>query len=466
MADARIPWDEITKELLSRYGGPAPRYTSYPTAPEWKDDFGPDEYSAALAKADKTQKEPLSLYVHIPYCKERCRYCGCATWLADSVAEYDVYLDALEREINTVAASLPKRRLVNQLHLGGGTPTTLNPQRLERLHGILTNRFTLTEGAEVAIEVNPAVTTFEQIDTLAGLGFNRISLGVQDLTPEVQEAVGRPQSVEITKDLFDKARAAGFCSINIDLIYGLPRQNPSTWRKNLETVISIGPDRLAVFGYAHVPWMRPHQKAIREKDLPGTETRFELFQLAHDMLVDAGYVHIGMDHFARPEDELTRALKDRRLWRNFQGYTTTAQAGGLIGFGVTGISDIAGSFAQNRPVLDDYLDETRANRLATYRGMISSDEDRLRQHVITDLMCNLHLDIGEVERRFNIDFWQTFSLEKKRLIELTTDGIVHMDDRTVQVTAKGRIFVRHVGMVFDTYTKSRTKDGPSFSRTV
>ncbi|MCP4603846.1 MAG: oxygen-independent coproporphyrinogen III oxidase [Proteobacteria bacterium] len=465
MTDARIPWDEITEKLLSKYGGPAPRYTSYPTAPEWGEDFGPDAYRSALVKTDENPTAPLSLYVHIPYCKQRCLFCGCASWLMASKTDVNTYLDALEDEVDAVAASVPRRRMVRQLHWGGGTPTILDPPELERLQKILTSRFILTDGAEVAIEVNPSVTTFEQIDTLAGLGFNRISLGVQDFTSEVQVAVGRVQSVELTKDLFDKARNAGFTSINIDLMYGLPKQRLSTWQKNLETVIRIGPDRLAVFGYAHVPWMRPHQKQIREEELPDTEARFELFKLAHDMLVDAGFVYIGMDHFAKPEDELARALEERRLWRNFQGYTIQ-QAGALIGFGVTAISDTAGSFAQNQPVLDAYLEDVRKSRLATYRGVATSYEDQLRRHVITNLMCNLHLDIDDVEKCFDIDFWQTFSSEKIKLRELESDGLVELEDRIVRVTPKGRIFVRHVGMVFDTYTRSRPKGGPSFSKTV
>ncbi|MCP4676588.1 MAG: oxygen-independent coproporphyrinogen III oxidase [Deltaproteobacteria bacterium] len=455
----------MSEYLLKRYGGPAPRYTSYPTAPEWSGDFGPKDYQAVLASADEASDEPLSIYVHVPYCKERCLYCGCATQLIESPSDHDVYLDALELEVKAVARRLPNRRVVSQLHWGGGTPTTLASAGLERLFAILMGSFSLRDGAEVAIEVNPAVTTAEQIDTLAGLGFNRISMGVQDFTPEVQAAVGRIQSVALTRELFDKARSAGFGGINIDLMYGLPKQNLDTWKENLRTVINIGPDRLAVFGYAHVPWMRPHQKLIDENDLPSTGTRFELFKVAHDMLVDAGYIYIGMDHFARPEDELARALEERRLWRNFQGYGVR-QAGALVGFGVTAISDLAGSFAQNKSDLDAYLDEARAGGITTYRGMAASDEDRLRRHVITNLMCNLHLDIGDVEDRFGIDFWSTFSNERARFDELVSDGIVEIDDSAIRVTARGRIFVRHVGMLFDTYTKNRAKDGPRFSRTV
>jgi oxygen-independent coproporphyrinogen-3 oxidase len=465
MGDSQIPWSEITPKLLYRYSGPAPRYTSYPTAPEWSEAFGPGEYADALAAADKSPDDPLSIYVHIPYCKERCLYCGCASWLARSIGDYDKYLDALQNEADQVSRYLIDRRIFSRLHMGGGTPTTLDSPRLERLFGIITGCFRAVDKAEIAIEINPAVTSLEQIETLARLGFNRISMGVQDFTKEVQETVGRIQSVELTRNTFEKARAVGFSGINIDLMYGLPRQRPGTWRKNVETAIEMGPDRLAVFGYAHVPWMRPHQKAFNEAELPDTSLRFELFKIAHGMLVDAGYVYIGMDHFAKHEDELAKALKERRLWRNFQGYTVD-EASALIGLGVTAISDLAGSFAQNRPSLEGYLDKTESKRLATYRGMSTSDEDRLRRHVITNLMCNLKIDVQEVEELFGIDFWRTFSFERKGLSELEKDGLAEFDDRVINVTPVGRIFVRHVGMVFDTYVRNQSIDGPRFSKTV
>ncbi len=465
MSSSHIPWDEIDEELLSRYSAPAPRYTSYPTAPEWTDTFGREDYRTVLARADNAIEQSLSIYVHVPYCRERCLYCGCASWLVRSNEDYDIYLEALAREVSAVSTSLNRRRKVSQLHWGGGTPTTLNPARLERLFEIITRGFELNNDAEVAIEVNPAVTSIEQIDTLAKLGFNRVSMGVQDFTPEVQEAVGRPQGVKLTQTLIDRAREKGFGGVNIDLMYGLPRQTMDSWRVNLERVIGILPDRLAVFGYAHVPWMRPHQKMLNENELPDTSARFELFRLAHDMLIDAGYIYIGMDHFARPEDELAQALKQRRLWRNFQGYTVH-QAADLVGFGVTGISDVAGAFAQNSPVLDHYLAETKTNGIATYRGMETSPEDRLRRHVITGLMCNLHLDIRAVEERFDINYESTFSAEQAPLEELVRDGIIEMDKQTIRVTPKGRIFVRHVGLVFDTYTRDRAEGGPRFSKTV
>jgi oxygen-independent coproporphyrinogen III oxidase len=468
MTSNRINFAEISDELLKRYGGAAPRYTSYPTAPEWSNKFGPADYEAAIDAADKKADTPLSIYVHIPFCKKRCLFCGCATHLPQSPQpkdEYDRYVDALAREINTVAQRLRHRRNINQLHWGGGTPTTLSPGQIKRLFGVITNNFSLTADAEISIEVAPAHTTLEQVDVLAGLGFNRISMGVQDTTPKVQQTVGRIQPVEVTRSLFARARANGFDGINIDLMYGLPEQTLENWAENLQTIIDMGPDRLAVFGYAHVPWMRPHQRELPERLLPDASMRLGLYRLAHDKLLDAGYLQIGMDHYARPEDELSIALKERRLWRNFQGYTA-GQATSLLGFGATAIGDLAHSFTQNHADLNQYLEAVTSDRLATFRGMVTTIDDQLRRRVITSLMCNLGLVFKEVEADFNIHFWEYFAKEKKNLRQLVDDGLVAFDDEQIKVTSVGRLFVRHVGMVFDNYKSEHTSDGPRFSQTV
>lgn len=461
----RIDWDLLNEPLLEKYSAPAPRYTSYPTAPEWTETFGPQDYLDALERASAEANEPLSLYVHLPYCKERCLYCGCAAFLPKSDADYDIYLDGLAREITAVVGRLNNRLTVSQLHWGGGTPTTLDIPRLNKLFKLITESFSLIDGAEVAIEANPIVTTEEQIESLAALGFNRLSLGVQDFTEEVQRAVGRVQSISQTERLIGVARETGFSSINIDLMYGLPKQRPETWIATLDRVISLNPDRLAVFGYAHVPWMRPHQKQLNESDLPDTKARFQLFRLAHDALIGAGYTYIGMDHYAKKDDELALALGKRRLWRNFQGYTVR-EAADLVGFGVTAISDVAGSFAQNLSAIDPYLKRAVSTGLATFRGMFTSPVDRLRRHIITQLMCNLHLDIPDVERRFGIDFKREFSLELREVQELEKDGLVTLDERQISVTNMGRIFVRHIGAVFDAYLREKKEGGPRFSKTL
>jgi oxygen-independent coproporphyrinogen-3 oxidase len=463
---ARIQWEAITEALLDKYGGQAPRYTSYPTAPLWGTAFTADDFKAALKESASRPSLALSLYVHIPFCKKRCRFCGCASDVSDSASRYDQYLDALEKEIDTVASLTPQRS-VTQLHLGGGTPTALDPKRLERLTGFLDRCFDIDRAkAEIALEAAPSVTTESHITALAALGFNRISLGVQDFTFEVQRAVDRIQSVEHTIALIDIARAGGL-GVNLDLMYGLPKQRPDTWEETLRRVIDIRPDRLAVFGYAHVPWMRPHQKEIDERDLPDTHLRLALFRIAHDRLLDAGYVYIGMDHFALPDDALVKALETGVLSRNFQGYTVK-QAARLIGFGATAISDLQTAFAQNRPATDDYLSKVNESGLATYRGMHTSAEDRLRRYVITELMCNLRIDFEQTEREFGIDFAEHFAKEQLELNRLQDDGIVRLTDGSIEVTAAGRLFVRHVGKVFDAYikNKNKSKSTPRFSRTV
>jgi len=464
----RIDWREITKPLLDKYGGQAPRYTSYPTAPEWAP-FSPDEYLTALGETPDDPQSSLSVYVHIPFCKKRCRFCGCASDVSDDAVLYDEYLGALERESSTVASAVTTK-VVRQLHLGGGTPTVLSPDQLKRLMGIITRHFDLTPAPqdrgtpEIALEAAPSVTTLEQIDALADLGFNRISVGVQDFTPEVQQAVDRPQSVDHTRALIDLARRRGF-GVNIDLMYGLPKQRPETWRDTLRTVVDIRPNRLAVFGYAHVPWMRPHQRALDERELPDANQRLRLFQIAHDTLLDAGYVYIGMDHFALPDEELARALTAGTLSRNFQGYTVR-QASRLIGLGATAISDLGTAFAQNQPDTSRYMAAVRGGGPATCRGMRTSGEDRLRRRIITELMCNLKLDIDAVEAKFKVPFADHFEAELLKLSELEADGLVRVAPAAITVTGKGRMFVRHVGTVFDAYLSGSRKEPPRFSRTI
>jgi oxygen-independent coproporphyrinogen-3 oxidase len=365
-------------------------------------------------------------------------------------------------EIDKVASRLPNRRRVTQLHFGGGTPTVLDSPRLEQLVGALKSAFDFSAPEELALEAAPAVTAPEQIETLGKLGFNRISFGVQDFTPEVQQAVDRVQSVPHTLSLIETARSLGF-AVNLDLMYGLPRQRLDTWEENLKQVIDLKPSRLAVFGYAHVPWMRPHQQLMNEAELPDADLRLALFRTAHDRLTDAGYVYIGMDHFALPGDALSRALSEKRLSRNFQGYTVK-QAQVLLGFGATAISDLGSAFAQNHPKTAEYKALAAAG-LATFRGMVTSFEDRLRRFVITEIMCNLVLRFKEVEERFQIKFAEHFAKEQTALSTLEADGLITREPDRIEVTDIGRLFVRHAGLVFDTYSKPKT-DGPKFSRTV
>ena len=461
VSSGTIPWNEMSEALIAKYGGQAPRYTSYPTAVEWKETFDATAFERALEKTDTATADPLSIYVHIPFCIKRCHFCGCASDVATDLKVYDAYLDVLLREIEAVSARLPNRRQVTQLHFGGGTPTVLDSVRLERLVGALKHAFDFSAAEELALEAAPAVTLPEQIETLGRLGFNRISFGVQDFTPAVQEAVNRVQSVDHTLSLIDTARGLGF-AVNLDLMYGLPRQRIETWEENLRQVVALRPSRLAVFGYAHVPWMRPHQKLMNEAELPSAELRLALFRTAHERLTDAGYVYIGMDHFALPEDALSRALAARKLWRNFQGYTVR-QASTLIGLGATAISDLGDAFAQNHPKTDAYSARAAVG-LATSRGLETSAEDRLRRFVITEIMCNLTLSFEDFEQRFGVRFSEHFAAEQAALEDLAADGLVRLENDRIDVTALGRLFVRHVGLVFDQYSKP--SGGEKFSRTV
>jgi oxygen-independent coproporphyrinogen III oxidase len=458
-----IPWSSIPQSLIEKYSGRTPRYTSYPTAVEWKETFDRAAFERALAEADTDAQAPLSIYIHIPFCIKRCLFCGCASDVSVNTADYDAYLDALFREIDAAAARLPQRRDVTQLHLGGGTPTVLDSRRLERLIEHLKAAFDFSRAAELALEAAPVATSIEQIETLGDLGFNRISLGVQDFTPEVQRAVDRVQSKEHILSLIERARARGF-AVNLDLMYGLPEQRLDTWRETLQQLTAVRPDRAAVFGYAHVPWMRPHQQQISEADLPEGPERLALFRAAHERLLDAGYVYIGMDHFALRDDPLSIALSQKQLSRNFQGYTVR-QASVLLGLGTTAISDLGIAFAQNLPKTKDYSAQTKQTGLTTYRGIRLTAEDLLRRHIITEIMCNLTLDIQEVEKRFSINFQQHFSNERAALQALETDGLIHMNEKHIRVSALGRLFVRRVALAFDTYSQKETP-ARIFSRTV
>jgi oxygen-independent coproporphyrinogen III oxidase len=343
----------LTDEQIHRLDRAAPRYTSYPTVPAWRDDFGAADYVRALQIASQATAEPLSIYVHIPFCREMCTFCGCNALVSRNPARADRYLDAIEREVGLVAPHLSARRSVSRLHLGGGTPTTLTEAQLLRLWRILTAQFEIRADAEVALEIDPAVTSIGQLRLLRELGFNRISMGVQDFDPCVQRAVNRIQSVEETKRLVDAARELGYRSVSLDLICGLPKQSPEGWSRTLREVIAMAPDRLAVFSFAYVPDLKPHQRRLVQADLPAPAGKATLYRIAYDTLVAAGYQAIGLDHFARPDDELAVADREGRLWRDFQGYTTL-RAPDTIAFGMSGIGNVGGAYVQSNHHLVEY----------------------------------------------------------------------------------------------------------------
>lgn len=455
----------LTAERIRRYDRPGPRYTSYPTAAELHPAVDARVYAAHLERAREAAADPLSLYLHLPFCAERCLYCGCNVVITRKRQVAERYLGGLEREIRDVAHHLGPRRRLRQMHWGGGTPTYLTAGELERLARLVRGTFDLEPGAEMAIEIDPRVTSLEQLETLRALGFNRLSLGVQDFTPEVQRAVHRVQSFEQSATLVDAARGLGFRSINVDLIYGLPLQTPETFAASLDLVLRLRPERAAVYSYAHVPWLKVQQRRIREADLPSPAVKLELIASAIDAFEAAGYRSIGMDHFAVPEDELGRAVDNGTLWRNFMGYTVR-QAPDLIGCGMSAISDVAGGLFQNETKLIRYQRAVEADTLATHRGFVLSAEDRVRRFVITSLMCRFAVDAADVEARFGVDFTRSFASELDALLPLAADGLVEITGEGIRVVGDGRLLVRNVCMVFDAYLRRGDDDQPRFSRTV
>ncbi|MGE5692151.1 MAG: oxygen-independent coproporphyrinogen III oxidase [Candidatus Zixiibacteriota bacterium] len=454
----------ITPALLEKYDRPGPRYTSYPTAPEWKEDFKFSDYEEKLAEAGRKTEEPLSLYMHIPFCEARCWFCGCNVTITHKEDAAETYLDFVEIETARTAELLGPRKKVVQLHWGGGTPTYLAPDQLARLFSVLTSHFEILPEAEVGIEVDPRVTTFEQMKLLKQLGFNRLSMGVQDFDPQVQEAVHRVQPFQQTKALFDFAREIGFASINIDLIYGLPYQSPESFRQTVKQACAFRPDRLAVYAYAHVPWLKAHQKLIPEAALPKKADKLALFITAAEELCAAGYLQIGMDHFALPQDELAKALFDRQLHRNFMGYTTMPEAD-LIGLGVSAIGDLCGAYAQNEVKINAYYSAVAKNRLAAHRGYRLDADDLARRWLIRSIMCLFSVSFSALKENFGIDYAGYFAPEDGQLDHFIDDGFLVRRPDGLEVTPLGRFFVRNIAMTFDRYLR-QPKEKPVFSRTI
>lgn len=467
-ADSVLVLDD---ELLGRLAVAGPRYTSYPTAPEWTDAFSAADALDAYQRAARSPQEPLSLYVHLPFCERMCLYCGCTIEVHGKPSRADAYLDAVEREVALVAAALGDRRGVVQLHWGGGTPTFLSSDRLRRLFAMLGEHFVLAADAEVSIEVDPHVTSTEQIDCLVDLGFNRISMGVQDLDPAVQSAVRREQTLDETRALIDHCRARGIAGINVDLMYGLPEQTLEGFGCTLDHVVELRPDRLAVFGYAHVPWLKPAQKALEQYAMPGASERAQLFGLALRRLGGAGYTVIGLDHFARDEDPMVEALVKGELHRNFMGYATRP-APDMVGLGMSAIGDVAGAFLQNVRDTKTYESRLAEGRLPTERGMLRSAEDELRRATILSLMCRMRIDWDELEQQTGrSDLAEHFADAWQQLARFAEEGFCTMSERRLEVTATGRLFLRHLAMVFDEYLiRRRAADGehpgPRFSKTI
>lgn len=454
----------VDRRLIAKYDQPGPRYTSYPTAPHFSQEF---DAAAYLQEIDRTNREeagrPLSLYFHIPFCDTLCWYCGCNVVVTQKHEKVLPYLDHLKAEVARVAARIAPGRVVTQLHWGGGTPTYLAPEQIADLMEFVRSQFTLAPDMEAGVELDPRDCTREHLVALREAGFNRCSMGIQDFDPEVQKAVNRVQPVDLTRRVFDQCREVGFSSVNVDLIYGLPLQSVQRFSPTVDEVIDMAPDRVATFNYAHVPWLKKHQVMIHEADLPTPAEKLDIFEMVADRFTRAGYAFIGMDHFARPEDDLLKAQREGTLYRNFQGYTTHAGCD-LYAFGVTAIGQLSRCYVQNVKKLSEYYALLDEGKLPVERGLLLSDEDLLRRDVITRLMCDFRIDPAALGARHGIDFETHFADALGPLDAFEADGLVARDGGAWTVTPAGRLLVRNIAMAFDAYLG--TREGERFSRTV
>jgi oxygen-independent coproporphyrinogen-3 oxidase len=455
---------QVSESFVEKYNRPGPRYTSYPTAPVWKDDFGPGDLEECYIRADE-RATPVSIYMHIPFCESLCLFCACNVSIQKNKEVAIPYLAALKSEIEHIGRRVAKKRPVIQFHWGGGTPTYLTPVQMEDLFGHTRERFSFAPEAEIGVEVDPRVTSTAHLETLRRLGFNRLSMGIQDFQQKVQETVHRVQSYEMARDLILAARELGFESLNTDLIYGLPYQTATSFEATVDQLLTLAPDRVAMFSYAHVPWLKKQQGSF-QTHLPEGMEKFRIFRAGLKRFLAAGYVYIGMDHFAQLGDELAIAQQNRTLHRNFQGYTTKAGAD-LYGMGVSAISSIGDAYGQNRREVPAYEAAVAERGIATMRGYRLSPDDRVRRAVIGRLLCHTVIVKSEIEREFSVHFDAYFAPELEKLQEACADGLVALDVDTIRVTSLGRIFIRNVAMTFDRYLREQQMDQrPLFSKTL
>jgi len=447
---------EISEALIRRFDSSGPRYTSYPTADRFKAAYTEQSYTGYLAqRAAAGANPPLSVYVHLPFCEKLCYFCACNKIITQDHGRSAEYLDYLEKEMALVGGHLGPDRKTAQLHLGGGTPTFLSAAELTRLMDGLRRHFEFTPDAELGVEIDPRTVNDATLAMLAGLGFNRTSFGIQDFDPAVQAAVNRIQPLDMVERALQASRNAGFQSVNTDLIYGLPKQSVASFDRTLDEVLRLSPDRIALYNYAHLPSRFKAQRLIHAADLPSAEERLQIFLLSTRRLLQAGYVYIGLDHFAKPDDELNKARLDKSLHRNFQGYTTRAELD-MIGFGVSAIGKVGASYSASVRSLNAYYHALDEGRLPIERGFDLDADDLLRREVIMDLMCSMPLDFHALNRDHGIDFLRYFAPEIERLAPFSEAGLIELDETSLKVTPKGRLFVRGIGMVFDKYLAQPT----------
>ena len=458
---------EHLEEVLPRYELAGPRYTSYPTAPSWNESLDATAFRAMLGGIPNDQDAGVALYAHVPFCRSLCHFCACNRVITRKPELPARYLDVIELEIRNAAEALGETRPASQLHLGGGTPTHLSPEQLARLIDAIDAAFPPKPGAERSIEVDPRVTSHEQVDVLAARDFDRISMGVQDFDSKVQQAVHREQSAEQVAELVEHSRHVGFEGVNFDLIYGLPFQTGTSFDRTLDTVIEQAPDRIALYSYAHVTWVAKQQRGFERHDLPSGAQKLSILLRAIERLLAAGYEYIGMDHFARQDDALARAATSGRLHRNFMGYTTQS-AQDLIAFGPSAISELRTGFAQSVRGLDEWEERVASDGLATFRGHLLTEEDRRRAWVIKQIMCRGGVRAGDYESVFGDDFGARFARELAGLAPFERDGLVIREGESdFRATDDGRLLVRNIAMLFDAYLEAQQRsEAPLFSKTI
>jgi len=446
----------------SKYSKPGPRYTSYPTALEFNEEFKYDDYLKFLEEGS----DKLSIYVHLPFCRSACYFCGCNVVFTSKGSKLSRYVEYLKKEIDILAKHLDTNREVVQFHFGGGTPTYYSAKELDEIVSYIKKAFpNWSKDAEISVEIDPRFFNEEQMIVFKNHGFNRISFGVQDFEPKVQEAVHRVQPYEITKNAVDLARKYGINSINIDLIYGLPYQSLDSFKRTLDRVLTLNPDRLAVFNYAHVPWLKKTMRKFDETTIPSPATKLAIFQYTMDFFTNNGYKMIGMDHFAKPEDELFNAIKKGELHRNFQGYTTKGGSN-LIGIGLTSIGEGKRYYAQNTKDMKVYESAIDSGKLPFERGVVLNDDDFIRKAVIMELMANFSIDIERANKELGIDFNQYFADSLEELKEFIDEGLVKIENNKLTVSETGTLLIRNIAMVFDAYMQKYAGSKKSFSKTV
>lgn len=459
-------FSHVDLHLLKKYDQPGPRYTSYPTAPLFNSSFNADNFREELLATNGPEADTdISLYFHFPFCDTLCYFCGCTMMVTRDRKRIAEYLQYLKKEIDLVAPLIAAGRKVTQIHWGGGTPTHLTPEEILDIAGYIRRSFTVAPEAEMSVEIDPRELTQKHLGTLRHVGFTRLSMGIQDFDPRVQHAVNRIQSEELITNVFKWANGLDYESINVDLIYGLPMQTLEGFQRTLQKAMAFSPDRIAVFNYAHVPWMKPHQKLIHLEDLPSPEQKLDILKMTIEMLSSNGYTYIGMDHFAKPGDELARAQREKTLYRNFQGYSTKAGAD-LYGLGLSAISHFQNVYAQNVKSLSEYYGRLDQGLLATHVGYRMNEDDQIRKFVIIRLMCDLELEKKIVEKRFSIDFDEYFDSSLNALTPYVADGLVKLSLGRIEIVGSGRLLLRNIAMCFDAYLENMDRSKPVFSRTV